>query len=298
MKSVFFFTEPYKPPPGAFAASLFLHLAALTVLYLFPFPRNHLHPPRRNAILLAPSAGRLRLSPHAAPHAAAAPPRKFIAPVRGPIQPSPKLTIPVFVSPPPDFPSLDPPSAQSVPLDPGFFVADLNPVIKPVTPARPHVTTGSFGSASAATVPSRPHAAPRATGFSDVQAASPDVPARTPVVSSNFGDATFGDARAAAPDRHSSAAPVPVKPVEILEKPRPAYTEEARHLNVQGEVVLEVSFDASGQLRVLRIIRGLGHGLDETAVAAARQIRFRPALRDGSPVDSTAVIHIVFQLAN
>ena len=55
--------------------------------------------------------------------------------------------------------------------------------------------------------------------------------------------------------------------------------------------------EASGRVRVLRVVRGLGHGLDESAVRAAQQISFRPALRDGQPADSTAVLHIIFQLA-
>ena len=84
---------------------------------------------------------------------------------------------------------------------------------------------------------------------------------------------------------------------EILVKPRPAYTEEARRLRIEGEVLLEVLFEASGEARVLRTIRGLGHGLDENAIAAARAIQFRPAKRGDAAVDSTAVVHIVFQLA-
>jgi TonB family protein len=58
-----------------------------------------------------------------------------------------------------------------------------------------------------------------------------------------------------------------------------------------------VVFEASGKLRVLRLVRGLGHGLDENAVRAAEQIRFKPALREGQPADSTATLHIIFQLA-
>jgi hypothetical protein len=50
-------------------------------------------------------------------------------------------------------------------------------------------------------------------------------------------------------------------------------------------------------LQVRRVVKGLGHGLDESALRAAEQIRFRPALRDGSPYDSTALVHIVFELA-
>jgi TonB family protein len=77
----------------------------------------------------------------------------------------------------------------------------------------------------------------------------------------------------------------------------PIYTDEARSMKIQGEVLLEVVLEASGKLRILRVVRGLGHGLDDAAVRAAEQIRFKPALRDGQPADSTAVLHIIFQLA-
>ena len=87
-------------------------------------------------------------------------------------------------------------------------------------------------------------------------------------------------------------------PVEITYKPSPIYTDEARHLKLEGEVLLEVMFSANGQLRVNRVVRALGHGLDEAAVAAANRMRFKPALRDGQPVDSTAVVHVLFQLAS
>jgi TonB family protein len=86
-------------------------------------------------------------------------------------------------------------------------------------------------------------------------------------------------------------------PVEITFKPLPVYTPEARSLKLEGEVLLEVSFGANGQLHVNRVVRGLGHGLDEAAIAAASKIRFKPALRDGQPTDSTAIVHVTFQLA-
>jgi len=86
-------------------------------------------------------------------------------------------------------------------------------------------------------------------------------------------------------------------PVEITYKPNPLYTQEARDLKLEGEVLLEVNFSANGSLHVNRVVRGLGHGLDEAAVAAANKIRFKPALRFGTPVDSTAVVHVTFQLA-
>jgi TonB family protein len=86
-------------------------------------------------------------------------------------------------------------------------------------------------------------------------------------------------------------------PVEITFKPNPVYTDEARALKLEGEVLLEVSFQANGQLHVNRIVRGLGHGLDEAAVAAATRMRFKPAFEHGQPVDSTAIVHVLFQLA-
>jgi TonB family protein len=86
-------------------------------------------------------------------------------------------------------------------------------------------------------------------------------------------------------------------PIEITSKPRPVYTPEAINLKLEGEVLLEVEFGANGQLHVNRVVQGLGHGLDEAAVTAANKMRFKPAVRNGQPVDSTAIVHVVFQLA-
>ena len=114
-------------------------------------------------------------------------------------------------------------------------------------------------------------------------------------------EAGFGNNEVVAPasSQEHSVQPMVAKltPAEILSKPVPSYTDEARAKRIEGEVLLEVVFEASGKLYVLRVVRGLGHGLDESAVHAAEQIRFKPALRDGQPSDSTAVVHIIFQLA-
>jgi TonB family protein len=85
--------------------------------------------------------------------------------------------------------------------------------------------------------------------------------------------------------------------VEITFKPNPVYTDEARGLKLEGEVLLEVMFAANGTLHVNRVVRGLGHGLDEAAIAAANKMRFKPAMRGGQPVDSTAIVHVLFQMA-
>ena len=110
----------------------------------------------------------------------------------------------------------------------------------------------------------------------------------------------FGDTRAvaASASRPVSENLTPTTPVEVLSKPTPVYTAEARQLHIEGEVLLKVMFAASGEAHVLGVVRGLGHGLDEAAIAAASKIRFRPAQRDGQAVDSTAVLHVIFQLAS
>jgi len=104
---------------------------------------------------------------------------------------------------------------------------------------------------------------------------------------------------AANPGKHiADNSTEPPTPVEILYKPAPVYTDEARKLNLEGEVLLEVMFRADGQLTVNRVLRGLGHGLDDAAVNAAGKIKFKPAQRNGTPVDSTAVVHVLFRLAS
>jgi TonB family protein len=93
-----------------------------------------------------------------------------------------------------------------------------------------------------------------------------------------------------------TAAPVSTN-LEVISKPPVQYTAEARQLKVEGDVVLRVTFLATGQVVVQGVVHGLGHGLDEEARRVAQQIRFRPATRDGRPVDLTTTITITFQLA-
>ena len=84
---------------------------------------------------------------------------------------------------------------------------------------------------------------------------------------------------------------------ELLFKPKPLYTEEAKAKRIEGEVLVEVVIERSGKSRVVRVVRGLGYGLDDAAVQAVEQTRFKPAMQDGQPLDYTAVLHVIFQLA-
>jgi TonB family protein len=138
-----------------------------------------------------------------------------------------------------------------------------------------------------------------AAGFADGTAFASGRSADAPraVESTGFKSA---DVTAAAPAKSAAkpadAAP-PTQTVAILSKPNPVYTDEARRLGIEGEVLVDVVFLASGQVKVEGVSKGLGHGLDESAIRAAQQIRFKPALQDGRPVDFPATVHIVFQIA-
>lgn len=108
----------------------------------------------------------------------------------------------------------------------------------------------------------------------------------------------FGAATTAGPGVKQTSAPVQrYKPMEILSVPKPQYTDEARAKKVEGDVVLQVVFTASGSVKVLRVVQGLGYGLDEAAESAARQIQFHPATNDGQPVDTTANVRMKCELA-
>src|SRR6202051_3236513 len=103
----------------------------------------------------------------------------------------------------------------------------------------------------------------------------------------------FGDADVVTTSQPKAKSVEPVVktlPAEIPFKPRPVYTDEGRQLKIEGEVLVEVVFSATGQIRVVKVVRGLGHGLDESAVRAAEKIQFKPALRDGRRADFGAVV--------
>jgi TonB family protein len=153
-------------------------------------------------------------------------------------------------------------------------------------PAGPGVGNGTGGAKGARGVVA-------STGFGNEVAAGSKGGPRGVVQPGGFGD----QVATAGPHVKQTAAVSNTKPVEIISKPKPAYTDEARTKKVEGEVLLRVVFTASGEVKVEKVERGLGYGLDESAEASARQIRFHPALQEGQPVDSTAIVHIVFELA-
>lgn len=178
----------------------------------------------------------------------------------------------------------------------------------PVIPAAPTsqvVAVGTFSHESPVTAPVAKLASVQTAGFGNssggngsghgtgMSAGSPSV-----VASAGFGNGAIETTNGTG-GRHkafSLLANGANSPVEITFKPKPDYTDEGRKQKINGEVRLEVVFRSDGRVRVMRVIQGLGFGLDEEAVKAAEHIKFKPALHDGQPTDSTAMVHIIFEL--
>jgi TonB family protein len=288
------------------AASLALHAAAIFVLLSLRFAAYEPAPrvSRQEVTLFAPRlspppARRIRPLPPV-PRADRAAPRAFRLPEPGQAQPA---TRPEPAPVAPEHKIEAAPAVASV-IEPGIAPALLPPPVRTgvLTEARTAppaerldlVRSSGFQSAQTGGAVARFSMAASTGAFGTAEASQAAAPDR------KVAAGVFGDARAASPQASrpgGAALPPDTSPVEVLFKPRPEYTNEARAMRLEGEVLLEVLFAASGDARVLRLVRGLGHGLDDAAADAARQIRFRPARRGGSPVDSTAIVRIVFQLA-
>ena len=83
---------------------------------------------------------------------------------------------------------------------------------------------------------------------------------------------------------------------QAISAPDPGYTEEARRAKKQGTCVLWLIVDSTGHPRDIKVVRGLGMGLDEKALEAVHQWRFQPALKDGRPVDVQISVEVEFHL--
>lgn len=82
----------------------------------------------------------------------------------------------------------------------------------------------------------------------------------------------------------------------LLLKPEPQYTEEARRNQITGTVMLRAVFSSAGEVVQIHALRSLPFGLTERAIAAARQIKFVPAMKDGRPVSVFMQLEYNFNL--
>jgi TonB family protein len=251
-----------------------------------------------------------RSEPAPAPPEPPAPAPTVVAPV--PVRTPPPVTVGLFADAAPTAREATP---TKIVRDAGF---DTPSSVTRVSDSRSAAVVGAFET-TAPVASSRTQRTATAVGAFDTTAAAP--PSTTPragvvVASTGFGSSrtdTSGNTRPqadvrpagfdvarSAPPNAPRLAPPPERvdvPVEILFKPTPVYTDEARRLKVEGDVLLDVEFAATGAVSVLQVVRGLGHGLDEAATTAARQIRFKPAQTSGRPITFRTTVHIVFRLA-
>jgi TonB family protein len=181
------------------------------------------------------------------------------------------------------------PNGVSGPSDPNKR-ANIGQFGNPALPPGPGYGNGSGGANGARGVVA-------STGFGNGVANPPAGGGRRSGAVQAGGFSNQNDQAIETPKKRADDAQA-VESVVILAKPKPMYSAEALKLNLEGEVLLDVIFSASGgDVHVNRVVKGLGHGLDESAVRAAEQIKYKPAMSNGHPVDFPAVIHIVFQMA-
>ena len=105
----------------------------------------------------------------------------------------------------------------------------------------------------------------------------------------------FGDHDGGGVELNGRIGGAAVAPV-LLYKVEPEFSEEARKAKYQGTVLLTIEVGEDGKPHAVRVIRGLGLGLDEKAIEAVSRWKFRPAMRNGRPVRAPATIEVNFRL--
>lgn len=78
--------------------------------------------------------------------------------------------------------------------------------------------------------------------------------------------------------------------------PDPVYSEAARKGKIQGTVVLAVAINESGSVDAVKVVRSLGHGLDESAMDAVKQWKFEPIDKNGNPIAVQIEVETTFSL--
>jgi hypothetical protein len=86
-----------------------------------------------------------------------------------------------------------------------------------------------------------------------------------------------------------------ITPPEFLNRVRPDYTAQAERCDVSATVEAMAVFHASGEVGAIEIVRWAGFGLDEASIAAIRQLKFKPATRNGQPISVRALIRYNFR---
>jgi TonB family protein len=89
-----------------------------------------------------------------------------------------------------------------------------------------------------------------------------------------------------------NCTPIP----HLVLSPPPTYSEQARKAKIEGTCILTLVVDEKGNPTNLRVIKGLGMGLDEKAIDNVKNWKFEPALKDGKPVPAKIAVEVDFHL--
>ena len=84
----------------------------------------------------------------------------------------------------------------------------------------------------------------------------------------------------------------------FIRRALPRFPKRAQLLGMEGAVVLRLSLDQTGRLTHVEVVSGAGNGFDEEAIRAVQQSTFSPAVRNGLPVNSLALLSIRFNLGS
>lgn len=184
--------------------------------------------------------------------------------------------------------ALPPPAPIEKPIEPPqpLEVKMLPPVMAPIAtaPADPRNTEGVMKETPPPPTPSQGSGAGggtgtgRGTGIGEGNG-------------SGIGDGS-GGGMGGGPYRAGSG----IDPPRLLREVKAAYTDEARRANITGAVEMEITIRRDGSVSDVRVVRGLGGGLNDRAVAAVRQWKFAPARLKGTPVDVIVEVSVEFTL--
>lgn len=205
----------------------------------------------------------------------------------------PKPPPPPPEAPPPPKPEPEPPAPKAKPPPPMEAKAKPPPKAEPPTPPPPN---------EAAPKPQAP--VPVKVGLSMSSTTA------TGAFAAAVGNTMYGETGAKAAD------PTTVKPLggepggkyvpphklakrpKVLKVPVLDYPPEAKKLEIEGTVVLLVTVDAKGGVSKVKVLKGLGHGLDEVAVKALTLARFEPGTDGEGPVATDITYNYIFELTN
>jgi periplasmic protein TonB len=204
--------------------------------------------------------------------------------LRSPVRTEPKRakveTPPKPARPPEPRPVEKPPDVPVAPQ-----ASPVPPVVAPVVPVAPDLRNLPGVVQQPAALP--PSAGPGTGGGSGTGKGTGMGEGKGPGIGDGEGGGTGGG-----PYRPGSG----ITPPSVLREVKPQYTEEARRLGVEGDVVLEIVVRADGSVGQISLVHRLGSGLDQRAVDAVRQWRFSPARRHGTPVDVLVEVAVEFKL--